>query len=492
VSQAPETADAQTAGGYLAAFDQVFRLHEQGLSFSGREPNCAFLNLGGADFSDFSAGSGLDFPDDGRALAVVDWDQDGDLDLWFANRTAPHLRFLRNGVADPAATSVQLRLQGTRGNRDAIGARAVLELAAPSGSSRRLARTLRAGDGFLSQSSKWLHFGLGADAPAQVRSLTVRWPDGSNEVIAGVDGPGRYEILEGSGRATRAGPARRSLELAPSTLEPPAPETPERVVLTARPPAPPLEYRSYDGKVEPVNLTPGGPLLLNLWATWCMPCVRELEDFTARADDIRNTGLRILALSVDALDPSRSTAPGDAQRFLTDRSFPHPSGMASQEVVSRLQILHDRLFSRRIELAVPTSFLFDRLGRLAAIYRGALDLERLLEDVRNLEAPVRMRRLVASPFPGRWLTEPQELRLGAFARRFAEEGLPDVAAYYLELELEAAPDDTELRALLATQLAAAGRTAEAIKEFRRALAEDPDLEWARARLEALEASVGSP
>jgi len=70
-----------------------------GRSFSGRERHCAYLDTGkpaGGDplrFVNVSATTGLDLPDDGRGLALTDWDQDGDLDVWISNRTAPRLRF---------------------------------------------------------------------------------------------------------------------------------------------------------------------------------------------------------------------------------------------------------------------------------------------------------------------------------------------------------------------------------------------------------------
>ena len=48
---------------------------EQGRSFSSHERNCCFLNMGGERFATVSAVSGFDFPDDGRAIALVDWDQ---------------------------------------------------------------------------------------------------------------------------------------------------------------------------------------------------------------------------------------------------------------------------------------------------------------------------------------------------------------------------------------------------------------------------------
>jgi hypothetical protein len=72
--------------------DQVSR----GKSFSGYERNALFLNRAGNGFSDVGAILGVDFDDDARAVATIDWDRDGDLDMWVANRTAPQVRLLRN------------------------------------------------------------------------------------------------------------------------------------------------------------------------------------------------------------------------------------------------------------------------------------------------------------------------------------------------------------------------------------------------------------
>ena len=97
-------------------------LIRNGHSFSGRERHCCFLNTGGRQFANVSAISGLDLVDDGRAAACVDWDQDGDLDLWLSNRTGPQVRFLRNDVPT-SHHYLAVRLIGRTCNRDAIGAR---------------------------------------------------------------------------------------------------------------------------------------------------------------------------------------------------------------------------------------------------------------------------------------------------------------------------------------------------------------------------------
>ena len=126
---------------------ELSRMVREGRSWSGRERNCSFLNTGSERFATVSAISGLDFPDDARAIGLVDWDQDGDQDLWVSNRNAPRLRFLRNDTPS-GSHFLGLRLQGdgTTTNRDAIGAR--VEVAGAAG--RTLLKTLRAGEGFLS------------------------------------------------------------------------------------------------------------------------------------------------------------------------------------------------------------------------------------------------------------------------------------------------------------------------------------------------------
>ena len=50
--------------------------------WSGSETNRTFPKTGGGRFADASYISGFGFDDEGRALAVTDWDGDGHLDLW--------------------------------------------------------------------------------------------------------------------------------------------------------------------------------------------------------------------------------------------------------------------------------------------------------------------------------------------------------------------------------------------------------------------------
>jgi len=142
-----------------------------GRSLSGHEHNCCFLNTHGKRFADVSAAIGLDHTSDSRGAATVDWDLDGDLDIWISNRTGPRLRFMHNRLGT-GSHFLALRLEGVKCNRDAIGARVEVFGAGESGS--RLVRALRAGEGYLAQSSKWLHFGLGDQSA--IERIVVHWP----------------------------------------------------------------------------------------------------------------------------------------------------------------------------------------------------------------------------------------------------------------------------------------------------------------------------
>ena len=116
-----------------------------------------------------------------RGAAVVDFDDDGDLDLFVANLDdRPSL--YRNDA--PGGNWLGLRLEGVRCNREAVGARVVVV----AGGRRQVRQSVR-GSSFLSSEDPRLHFGLGE--AARVDSVTVYWPGGSAQTLTDVP-PNRY------------------------------------------------------------------------------------------------------------------------------------------------------------------------------------------------------------------------------------------------------------------------------------------------------------
>ena len=422
----------EEGGDYAAAFRALNKLVDEGRSWSGYERNRCFLNTGQLRFADVSATTGLDFLDDARTTAYVDWDGDGDLDLFQINRTAPQVRFLRNDWRN-GNHWLAVRLVGTECNRDAIGARVRLFR---KGVSQIDIRTVRAGNAFLSQSSKWVHFGLSDNT--DIQRIVVHWPGGTSETFSDLVADHRYQLVQGSGTAVPVSPApiparSETQDLAPSIPKLPPETEHARVPLGARVPLPELPYETFAGEAEEFDW--GEPTLIQLWASWCPMCRAEMAEFTARADELRNTRIRIVALSVDGIGTDTSNAAA-AKKAIADRNFPFTAARATEPLLNQLELLRAELFSNSRPFPVPTSFLIDADGRLSTIYIGPLKVDQLLSDLKELGASDRRQRELSIPFSGRWLSDPKAVRFAPIAKAFRDSGFVGAAEFY---DRQAAP-----------------------------------------------------
>ncbi len=160
----------------------------------GLRPQAPFLfwNRHGQSFHDLAPmDENLAIPHVGRGVALSDWDDDGDLDLLIMNH-GEGAQLLRNDMATGGWVKIRLRSRLTpQGPAVGTGEGAVL-LAEVDG--RKLRRTVT-GTSYLSQSSRTVHFGLGA--AKEITSLEVLWPGGSTEHYRNLSAGTRWEIREG-------------------------------------------------------------------------------------------------------------------------------------------------------------------------------------------------------------------------------------------------------------------------------------------------------
>jgi tetratricopeptide (TPR) repeat protein len=459
--------------------DRMQRMMDQGRSFSSHERNCCFLNLGNEQFATVSAVSGFDFPDDGRAVAIVDWDQDGYPDLWVSNRNAPRLRFLHN---DQPHTNhflaLQLQGNGATTNRDAIGAR--VEIVAAGLNGKRLIKTLHAGEGFLAQSSKWLTFGLGK--LEKIEKVKVRWPAGKEEEFTGLALDQRYQLVQGTGQARNVPALTRQLVLKPAVQEP-IPYSGIKVPLTSYLPMPrQAGYADFSGKIHPFPYGKGRPMLLVLWASWCQPCHQELAELAAREKELKAAGIDVVALAVDGLGED-SSSPAAAQALCQRQKYPFAVGKASEELTQLLTGYHHTLVVLTRPLPVPTSFLINGNGRLTTIYKGRVAVDDVLADTQRTGKSVRERWEQAACLPGTMLNEEsfytyfQNAEVSAYyslAQSFDQAGQLENALEHYRAAVELRPDSGELQEKLAVVLDRLGREEEALEHYRAALKQLPD------------------
>jgi enediyne biosynthesis protein E4 len=128
------------------------------------EKNRVYMNRG-QHFVDVADRVGWSAPGNSRGVAMVDLDNDGDLDVIVTHQFAPASIYRNDRRADRPAAWVGLQLRGDGGhcNSDAIGSKVVLDYV-EDGASKAQRREVIAVNGFSAQSDRRLLFGLGASS----------------------------------------------------------------------------------------------------------------------------------------------------------------------------------------------------------------------------------------------------------------------------------------------------------------------------------------
>ena len=180
--------DLAVANGHI---DETVRNIRGNVGYA--QPPQLFLNQGNGKFRDVAAevGGGFDQPRVGRGLAYADFDRDGDLDILLTTNNGPAALFRNEQLA--GNRSIRLELQGTKSNRDAIGA--TVQIFA-DGELHQL-RMVRSGSSYLSQSELPLTFGLAKRD--KVDRLVIQWPSGRTEEFKNLQTQKAYKCLEGKG-----------------------------------------------------------------------------------------------------------------------------------------------------------------------------------------------------------------------------------------------------------------------------------------------------
>jgi enediyne biosynthesis protein E4 len=168
--------------------------------YPNKTPRIVFRNLGNGTFEELvgQAGPGVAAEHCSRGCAFGDFDNDGDIDLLIVNQNeTPSL--LRNDLSGKS-NWIKVRLEGTKSNRSAIGARVIARYGGKTQVQAVLSQS-----SFLSCNDWRLHFGLGTATSADIE---ISWPNGLRESHKGLAANRLHTIREAGGVVANRGWSR--------------------------------------------------------------------------------------------------------------------------------------------------------------------------------------------------------------------------------------------------------------------------------------------
>lgn len=151
-----------------------------------------------------------------------------------------------------------------------------------------------------------------------------------------------------------------------------------------RTPAPDFAFKDADGKMVRLSDFKGKVVLLDFWATWCMPCKIEIPWFQEFHRKNAESDFAVVGISMDEKGWEV------VKPFLNKMSIAYRIVIGDDKLADEYSRT-DKKLSRGLD-QLPTTFLIDREGRIAAAHEG-LTGKNVFEDS--------IKQLLAEPAPGK-------------------------------------------------------------------------------------------
>jgi thiol-disulfide isomerase/thioredoxin len=143
--------------------------------------------------------------------------------------------------------------------------------------------------------------------------------------------------------------------------------------LSAEIPAKPINAADFKSALASAR---GKIIVLNFWATWCVPCLREVPDLLAVTNEVKASGVVLIGVAVDDPSPGATEVERFRKRYFPDFFTYARQGPEMDELASVIDPTWNEV--------VPTTYLIDRNGKVIRRIQGKKSAQEFLQVIKEI------------------------------------------------------------------------------------------------------------